>query len=63
MSTSYGFIMYLATNSNEPIMMSAIFGGFIFFIWMITLSIGAAIYGCDTLWTGVVYVPTKKRRT
>ena len=29
MSTSYGFIMYLATNSNEPIMMSAIFGGFI----------------------------------
>ena len=61
-SLSFGFIMFLATQEYTAVTIALIFGGFIFFVWMITLSIGAALYGCDTLWTGVVYTPPGKVR-
>ena len=60
MALSFGFIMFLATQENGPVVVALLLGGFVFFVWMITLSIGAALYGCDTLWTGLVYTPPGK---
>ena len=59
---SYGFVLYLATQDPSVLTTASAGGGFVAFIWIITLTIGAAIYGCDTMWTGVVYVPPGKHR-
>uniref|UniRef100_A0A6T8AS79 Uncharacterized protein n=1 Tax=Prymnesium polylepis TaxID=72548 RepID=A0A6T8AS79_9EUKA len=64
LNMSFGLIMYMAVQLKDdtPLVITMIFGGFTFFVWMIALSIGAAIYGCDTLWTGKVYVPPGRQR-
>ena len=61
-TTSFGFIMYLATQDQFALLMAIAVDSFVGSVWMITLSIGAAIYGCDTLWTGVVYIPPGKQK-
>ena len=58
--SSFGFIMFLATQDDSVVTTAIIVDIIVITIWTIVISVGANRYGCDQLWTGIKYIPPAK---